>query len=102
MQRQNIPQKNNSFLFVDAIKEESFDLSEMLTQEESFEENSIKDESDFFVDISYNEPNRKKKKKSKKKIIKRVKKRLKKHFNRFYKRKKLRKNGGNPNENESG
>ena len=102
MQRQNIHLKNNSFLFVDAIKEESFDLSEMLTQEESFEENSIKDESDFFVYISYNEPNRKKKKKSKKQIIKRVKKRLKKHFNRFYKRKKFRKNGGNPNESESG
>ena len=98
MQSHNISQNNNNFVFVDPIKEESFDLSDMITQEENLEENTINDDFDFFVKISYNEHNTKRKRKSKKNIIKRAKKRLKKHFNKYFKRKKLRKKNGSSSE----
>ena len=98
MQSHNISLNNNNFVFVDPIKEESFDLSDMITQEENLEENTINDDFDFFVKISYNEHNTKRKRKSKKNIIKRAKKRLKKHFNKYFKRKKIRKKNGSSSE----
>ena len=89
MQNKEIIQRNDYFIFEDKIKEESFDLSDMLSLEESFEENFINDNFDFFVDISYNDCTEKKKKKQKKTLIKRKTKRLKKNFNKFFKTKKL-------------
>ena len=77
-------------------KEESFNLSDMLTDEESIGENSVIENFDFLVDISCHEPLKRKKKKARKNII-RIKRGFRKHFSRFVERKKLRKKERSPN-----
>ena len=71
-------------------KEESFNLSDMLTDVESIGENSVIENFDFLVDISCHEPLKRKKKKARKNII-RIKRGFRKNFSRFLERKKLRK-----------
>ena len=77
-------------------KEESFNLSDMLTDEESIGENSVIENFDFLVDISCHEPLKRKKKKARKNII-RIKRGFRKNFSRFVERKKLRKKERSPN-----
>ena len=77
-------------------KEESFNLSDMLTDVESIGENSVIENFDFIADISCHEPLKRKKKKARKNII-RIKRGFRKHFCRFVERKKLRKKERSPN-----
>ena len=77
-------------------KEESFNLSDMLTDVESIGENSVIENFDFLVDISCHEPLKRKKKKARKNIN-RIKRGFRKHFSRFVERKKLRKKERSPN-----
>ena len=77
-------------------KEESFNMSDMLTDVESIGENSVIENFDFIADISCHEPLKRKKKKARKNII-RIKRGFRKHFSRFVERKKLRKKERSPN-----
>ena len=77
-------------------KEESFNLSDMLTDVESIGENSVIENFDFLADISCHEPLKRKKKKARKNII-RIKRGFRKNFSRFVERKKLRKKERSPN-----
>ena len=85
MENQNLFNMNNI-----EEKEESFNLSDMLTDVESMGENSIIENFDFLADISCHEPLKRKKKKARKNII-RIKRGFRKNFSRFLERKKLRK-----------
>ena len=79
-------------------KEESFNLSDMLTDVESIGENSVIENFDFIADISCHEPLKRKKKKARKNIIRiKIKRGFRKHFSRFVERKKLRKKERSPN-----
>ena len=91
MENQNLFNMNNI-----EEKEESFNLSDMLTDVESMGENSVIENFDFLEDISCHEPLKRKKKKSRKTII-RIKRGFRKHFSRFVERKKLRKKESSPN-----
>ena len=77
-------------------KEESFNLSDMLTDVESIGENSVIENFDFIADISCHEPLKRKKKKARKNNI-RIKRGFRKNFSRFVERKKLRKKERSPN-----
>ena len=91
MENQNLFNMNNI-----EEKEESFNLSDMLTDVESMGENSIIENFDFLADISCHEPLKRKKKKARKNIN-RIKRGFRKHFSRFVERKKLRKKERSPN-----
>ena len=91
MENQNLFNLNNI-----EEKEESFNLSGMLTDVESMGENSVIESFDFIADISCHEPLKRKKKKVRRNII-RIKRGFRKNFSRFLERKKLRKQERSPN-----